>query len=264
MRARSSPVLPLPADIKLMNTLTALLCAVFAGMVFGAVFYALMQAPWFRLQAIEVQGDLTHNNAVVLHANVAPQVAGNFFTVDLARVRAAFESVPWVRQAVVRREFPNRLRVVLQEHQAAAYWGAEEDVKLVSRLGEVFEVNEGDVEQDSLPTLNGPKDQADLLLQAYRLLAPLFEKLEQPLLRLDLTVRGNWRARLEGGAVVELGRGEPAQLHARTRQFVATLAQVPLQAGRSIESVDLRYSNGYALKLQGVTTVDFSGQKSSQ
>ena len=56
--------------------------------------------------------------------------------VDLQQVRRLFESVPWVRQAVVQREFPNRLRVTLQEHQAVAWWGESGSGQLVNDAGE--------------------------------------------------------------------------------------------------------------------------------
>jgi cell division protein FtsQ len=88
---------------------------------------------------------------------VAPRLAGNFFTVDLGATRAVFESVPWVRRALVQREFPNRLKVVLQEHKPVAFWGAEGDARLVNNFGEVFEANQGDVEAEDLPVLNGPR-----------------------------------------------------------------------------------------------------------
>ena len=57
-----------------------------------------------------------------------------------------FEAVPWVREARVQREFPNRLRVTLEEHQAVAWWGQAGSGYLVNRLGEVFEASpdEGD------------------------------------------------------------------------------------------------------------------------
>ena len=86
-----------------------------------------MRQPMFLLGAIRIQGELTHNNAATLRANVAPRLEGNFLTVDLQAARAVFETVPWVRRAVVRREFPNRLKVVLYEHKAVALWGTEAD-----------------------------------------------------------------------------------------------------------------------------------------
>lgn len=176
----------LPPDVRLMNTVS-----VFLGLVFGAMLLALGMAwlvrqPAFNLSAIRVGGELTHNNAVTLRANVAPKLVGNFLTVDLDATRAAFESVPWVRRAVVQREFPNRLKVVLLEHKAVAYWGPEEDSRLVNNYGEVFEANPGDVENEELPWLIGPKGQAPQVLQAYHEMLPLFEEMDAVLEQLQL------------------------------------------------------------------------------
>jgi cell division protein FtsQ len=247
---------PLPPDVRLMNALALMFGLVFAAMVLALAVAWLMRQPLFNLGAIIVQGDLTHNNAVTLRANVAPRLTGNFFTVDLARTRAVFESVPWVRKAVVQRQFPNRLKVMLQEHQAIAYWGPEGDSRLVNSFGEVFEANQGEVESEELPQLSGPQGQAGLVLQAYQMLSPLFEKLDAVLERLELTGQGSWRARLDSGAVLELGHGTLDEIDARAQRFIATLTQVSSRYGRDFESADLRYSNGYALRLRGVTTGD--------
>lgn len=246
--------MPVPMDVKLMNTTSLVLGLAFAGMLVTFGVSWLLQQNFFRLAAIRVGGDLNHNNAVTLRANVVPKLTGNFFTVDLSRAQAAFESVPWVRKAVVQREFPNRLRVVLQEHQAIALWGHEGDTRLVNSLGEVFEANEGDVESEDLPQLDGPQGQAALVLEGYRRLAPLFEKVDMRLEQLELTPRGSWRAQLDDGAAVQLGLGTLDEIHARAERFVATLTQVSSKFGRNLESADLRYSNGYALKLRGITT----------
>lgn len=244
----------LPGDVRLMNTLSVLMVLVFVGMAMALGLAWLVRQPAFNLTAIRVGGDLTHNNAVTLRANVAPKLAGNFLTVDLEAMRAAFETVPWVRRAVVQREFPNRLKVVLHEHKAFAYWGAEGDARLVNNSGEVFEANPGDVETEELPLLNGPKGQAPLVLQAYRSLLPMFEEMDAVLEQLQLSDQGSWRAQLDSGAVIELGHGSLAEVQARTRRFIDTAVQVASRFGRDVESADLRYPNGYALKLRGVTT----------
>jgi len=248
------PATPLPPDVRLMNTLSVLLGLVFAAMVLGLGVAWLLRQPVFNLSAIRVGGDLTHNNAVTLRANVAPKLAGNFMTVDLEATRAAFETVPWVRRAVVQREFPNRLKVVLLEHKAVAYWGPEGDARLVNNYGEVFEANPGDVETEELPLLNGPKGQAPLVLQAYLGLSPLFEEMDAVLEQLHLSSQGSWRAQLDSGAVIELGHGSLAEVQTRTRRFIDTVALVASRFGRDVESADLRYGSGYALKLRGVTT----------
>ncbi|MFS8066422.1 MAG: cell division protein FtsQ/DivIB, partial [Byssovorax sp.] len=112
--------IPVPFDVKLMNLTATLLFALCALMLLAAGAWWVLRQPFFPLAAIRVDGEVTHNNEVTLRANVAPQLAGNFFTVDLAKARAAFESVPWVRKAVVRREFPNRLRATLTEQVPVA------------------------------------------------------------------------------------------------------------------------------------------------
>ena len=166
---RALPVAaPLPADVKLMNLATLLLGVSLLALALTAVVSWLMRQSLFNLGAITVQGDMAHNNAVTLRANVAPRLTGNFFTVDLNRSRSVFESAPWVRQAIVQRQFPNRLKVVLQEHRAEALWGPEGDARLLNNFGEIFEANQDEVDAVDLPQLNGPLGQAPLVLQAYR------------------------------------------------------------------------------------------------
>ena len=236
-----------------------------ASLVFTGAFAllaAVLAASWgvrhqqFDLSAIQVQGDLLHTNAVTLRANVTPRLDGNFFTVSLAQTRAVFESVPWVRKATVQRQFPDRLKVVLEEHQAVAYWGPDGDTRLLNNFGEVFEANQAEVEAADLPQLNGPIALAPLVLQAYRQIAGQFAKLGLQIERFELTGQGSWRAAFDGGASIELGQGSLADINSRTQRFVATLGQVSSRFGRDLESADLRYSNGYAVKLKGVTTLD--------
>ncbi|MDZ7938283.1 MAG: cell division protein FtsQ/DivIB [Rhodoferax sp.] len=247
-----------PVDVKLMNTTAAVLFMAFAGLLAVAAARWVARLPVFELQGVTVSGDMSHNNQATLRANVASRLTGTFFTVDLARVRAAFEAVPWVRRAVVRREFPNRLSVVLQEHQAVAYWEDEESLRLINSHGEVFEANVGEVEQDSLPRLSGPDGQGAEVLAMYQDLAPQFQAMGMVLEQLELTGRGSWRGEVEGGASVELGRGSVADVDARVQRFLKTLTQVTSRYGRplqAVESADLRHENGYAVKLRGVTTL---------
>ena len=249
--------MPTPFDIKLMNMAASALFAIGLVLFAAAGAWWAVRHPLFAISGITVQGEVTHNSAPTLRANVAPQLAGNFFTMDLTAARRAFESVPWVRQAVVRREFPNRLRVLLHEHHAVAFWGEESESRLLNEQGEVFEANVGDVEHDDLPRLAGPDEQGGQVLAMFRAVKPLFESLDLQVRQLALTPRGNWRAELDNGAVVELGRGSAAEVGARTQRFIHTVTQAATRYGRTpqaLVSADLRYAEGYALRLRGVAT----------
>src|SRR5205085_3669577 len=177
-RQEMSAAMPMPFDVKLMNIAASALFALGLALFAAAGAWWALRHPLFSIAGITVQGETAHNSVPTLRANVAPQLAGNFFTIDLSAARQAFETAPWVRQAVVKREFPNRLRVVLQEHHAVALWGGEGDSRLLGDRGEVFEANVGDVEQDDLPRLAGPDDQAPQVLAMYRAVKPLFEPVD--------------------------------------------------------------------------------------
>ncbi|MEJ5990574.1 cell division protein FtsQ/DivIB [Ramlibacter sp. PS3R-8] len=256
--------LSLPADVRLMNITATVLFVACGLLLVAALGWWAVRHPVFAIGGIVVQGDVAHNSAATLRANVAPRLAGNFFTVDLAQARAAFEAVPWVRRAVVNRQFPNKLRVVLQEHRPEAFWGPDAESRLVNTYGEVFEANPGDVEQDDMPRLAGPDGTSAQVLAMYRGLKPMLEKLDLGVEQVVLTGRGGWSLSLDSGAVVELGRGTTEEVLARSQRFAQTLTQVTAKYGRRPEALvtaDLRHADGYAVRLRGVATTDVAAQR---
>lgn len=254
--------LPLPLDVRLMNITATVLFAACALLLAGALGWWALRHPVFAIGGIVVEGDVTHNSVATLRANVAPRLRGNFFTVDLQKAREAFEAVPWVRRATVKRQFPNKLRVVLEEHEAEAFWGVDSESHLVNSQGEVFEANTGDVEADEMPRLVGPEGSAAQVLAMYRGLKPMLEALDLGVEKVVLTGRGGWSVTLDSGATVELGRGTTEEVLARSQRFASTLTQVTAKYGRRPEALvtaDLRHTDGYAVKLRGVTTTGTQG-----
>jgi cell division protein FtsQ len=258
----SAPPPPLPGDVRLMNAVAGSVFVLTAvALLFAGVLW-LMRAPAFAIRAIQLDGELARNSVPTIRANATPRLAGNFFSVDLQQAQAAFESVPWVRRAVVRRVWPDRLVVRLEEHRAAALWqGAEGDGgdagaidRLVNSHGEVFEANLGDVEDDDLPALSGPDGSAPQMLALLRRVQPALKPLGLEVERLHLSGRGSWRLDLDSGARIELGRGSEDEVMARTERFARTLTQVTGLWNKPLEYADLRHADGYALRLRGVTT----------
>jgi cell division protein FtsQ len=114
-------------------------------------------------------------------------------------------------------------------------------------------------EGEGLPELAGPPEQSARVWALFQTLSTELKQLELKLVRLELTGQGSWRASLDSGAVIELGRGEPAELLQRVQRFTATLSQLTERYPGALQSVDLRYPNGYALRMRGVTTVNEDG-----
>jgi cell division protein FtsQ len=251
--------MPLPLDVRLMNMTTTMLVVVLVvlGLASGAWWF--IRHPMFAIESITVQGEVGHNSAVNLRANVMPQLSGNFFTIDLAQAREVFEDVPWVRTALVQREFPNKLRAILKEHRPIALWGEEEANTMVNEQGQVFEANVQDVDVEQLPRMKGPDGMSSDVVQMYRFVSPMLNAVHMEIEQIELTPRGSWRVLLQGGAQLELGRGTEAELGANVQRFLRTLSQVTSRYGRTptaLLAADLRHKDGYALRLRGVSTID--------
>jgi cell division protein FtsQ len=254
------PAAALPADVRWMNAATlAVAVAALAGVAAGGVLW-LARSPLFPIRAVVLEGELARNSVPTVRANIASRLAGNFFSVDLQAGRAAFEAAPWVRRAVVRRVWPDRLAVRLEEHQAAALWQGHDDNggedHLVNSHGEVFEANVGDVEDDGLPVFSGPEGSAALMLALHQRLQPLLARLDLGVSRLHLSGRGSWRVELDSGAAIELGRGGVDEVIARSERFVRTLPAATQRWRAPLEHADLRHADGYAVRLRGVSTTN--------
>jgi cell division protein FtsQ len=202
----------------------------------------VLGSPLFPLREITVKGDLAHTGRSDLEIATRGRVAGNFFAADLSAIRTGLEQIAWVRRADVRRVWPDRVEVTLEEHVALARWG---DAGLVNTFGERFA---GQTEA-ALPMFAGPPRTEGEVTRRYRqysqALAPLGS-----LERVILTPRFAWQLRLASGLSIELGRdlaNDPAD--ARLARFIAAYPHTLGRIALHHEYVDLRYPNGFALRV---------------
>jgi cell division protein FtsQ len=246
-------------DLRLMQMASHLLLSLALLALVGWGLVWLASGPWFAFKSLTVLGQRQHSSADLLRSEVLSKLHGGFFTLDLQQARREFESLPWVRKAQVKRVWPDRLVVTLDEHQPRAVWEHEDvEDQLVDLQGNVFDGSTDELDDSvsqNLPVLRGPAGSARQMLAMHQRLTPVFGGLKTELSRLELSERGSWRATLANRSVIELGRGEPAEVEQRTRRFVATVAEVSARFGqRAVESADLRHQDGYALKLVGMGT----------
>jgi cell division protein FtsQ len=182
---------------------------------------------------------------------------------SLAAVREAARRIPWVREATVRRVFPDAVEVAFETHVALA---RRDDGSLVSVRGEVFNAEYA----GNLPRFSGPEGAAATMTREYPAIRAAVAPLDAAVKELRLTPRGAWQVALEmsadrplpssppsaigslpqrgprgeGELVLELGRGD---VGARLARFVAAWPQLAPEA-RATRHADLRYANGFALE----------------
>ena len=243
-----------PESLRMISSALFGIC--FVLVLYGALHYAL-HMPVFALRVVSISTAPRQVVPAQIEAMVRNELHGNFFTLDLERTRRAFESIPWVRKVSIRRHFPWRLEISLEEHVALAHWN---HAGLVSTHGEVFSA-----ETDKLlPKFIGQPDNAAEVTQMYVALTEQLAPLKQEITEISLSPRLSWRLRLNNGMWMELGREQSKQ---RLARFVAVYpyrlmpmqqnyeffhaGKAPHQNGmqRRAEYVDLRYRNGFAAYL---------------
>ncbi|WP_423195947.1 MULTISPECIES: cell division protein FtsQ/DivIB [unclassified Cupriavidus] len=248
-------------NARLLNLIASALYALVAVMALAAGLLWLAQRPVFAITHVDLApmdgGTLRHVNGPSVRANALGKLSGNFFTLDLNAARQAFESVPWVRRASVRREWPNGLAVEVEEHEALGTWGGADSGRLINTYGEVFVANTAEAEEDAqLLALDGPPDSEADVVEKLEVMRAWFKPLRAEPLAVALSSRYAWRARLSNGMVVELGREQTdedrAAMEARVKRFVMAWPQVTEQWGKQIEYADLRYPNGFAIRAANV------------
>lgn len=221
-----------------------------AGFLVGLVVLAftlvalnwLVRASPFPIRKIEVTTPLKHAPRAQVEAVLARQGRGNFFAAPIDELRGALERLPWVRSVGVRRVWPDRLEVAIEEHVAFARWGAD---ALVNTYGERFAAKS----DEALPVFSGPLGTEAEVTKRYERFSALIAPLESPIERIALSPRHAWSVRLANGMQLTLGR-DADLAEQRLERFVEAYTST-YDAARVPQVVDLRYPNGFALRVKG-------------
>lgn len=206
-------------------------------MLYG-VIYVVVHLPIFPLREVRVEGQLTHVTREQLKLIVSRHLQGNFFTLDLVKARDAFEKLPWARSVSLRRRWPDRLEVVVDEHKELARWG---NIALVNSYGELFHA----ASDEDLPVFYGPGDGVREVAVQYGKYSELLADSGVKISQLVLTPRRAWQIETDNKIVIELGR---ENMEERLAKFADVYQHTLSKLGVTFTYADLRYPNGFAVR----------------
>ncbi len=248
---------PIWNHAKTMRVISNLLLLLALLVTCGWVLFWLGQKPVFTLNHLTIESlngrELKHVNLPTIKMRALDHVKGNFFTIRLDQARQAFETMPWVRRASVRREWPNGIVVAIEEHQALGVWIGETP-KLMNTYGEVFVANMAEAEDESsLLRFSGPDGSNKDVFRKYQQLNLWFEPWQANVKSIELSSRYAWKVKLSNNLNIELGRElderDSKQIELAVDRLLKTWPQVQEKWANRVDSIDLRYSNGYAIHL---------------
>ena len=212
----------------------------------ASIGWAARKAP-FAFREVIITGTLVHVDPAELELVVRRELSGTFFTMNLESARASLTKLPWVRNVSLRRQWPQRLEVTVEEHVPFGRWN---DTALVDTFGGVFTASYDRV----LPQFAGPNERAAEVADRYREASAMLAPLGLQVDAVRLSARGGWQISAKGASnrlAIDLGRDEP---EARLERFVAAYDRTIgalARTGTSIGHVDLRYRNGFAARVPG-------------
>jgi len=235
-------------DAKALNALAATLGGMASVALVAAAGLWLARQPLFAIREVVLAAPPLRASAPHLEAVIRDELSGTFFTMDLEATRRAIATVPWVRNVGVRRQWPHRLEIVIEEHRPLARWN---DAGLVNTEGETFAATHA----GPLPRFRGPDNYAAEIARRHAEWTAALAPLGFVVAELAVSARGAWRARADGAQgplTLELGRDDPS---GRLSRFVAAYGKTVgalARQGTRVDHVDLRYRNGFAARLPGL------------
>jgi cell division protein FtsQ len=197
------------------------------------------------IETVAVAGRFQRVAPVDVERVVKAQVHGaGLLSVDLAAVRRAIHTLPWVDTVSVQRAWPRGLEVLVIEQTAAARWGER---GLLNTRGELFDADERHMPPE-LAQLEGPPGKESLVARRYLAAEGRLLQAGLRLTAMRLDARGAWEIDLANGVTVRLGR---RQVDERFEKFMNSALKLVTQRGEDIAYVDMRYTNGFAIGWRG-------------
>jgi cell division protein FtsQ len=175
---------------------------------------------------------------------IAKQFIGKgFLTLDLDQVKSAFEASPWIKNANVRRLWPDTLMVKVKEKTPVAYWNNK---GLLDLSGKPFYPNDNRTNLP-LPRLLGVDTQSVKIYTQYLAYQQYFNSKGIEIVGMEQTEQGEWRLSTIEGIDILLGQRPNLEQLKRVALLLESLSS---DERHHMSYMDARYTNGVAVKWQ--------------
>ena len=211
-------------------------------LAFVVVAYQWIQNPEnLTITTVEVSGDFKVLNQAQLSPVIKPYTKTNLYLLDAKALEEAIEDHPWVSSASMTKVWPDKLVVKIFEQKPVAYWGKD---KMLAENGEIINASIED-KKGLLPVLYSPDDKGREMATSFLKIRRWMKGFPLKIVEFKKDTRGSWKIKLENGITLKIGRDYQER---RVRRFMVGYQQGLANVMKQISSVDLRYTNGFAVK----------------
>lgn len=248
-RRRVGASVKAPARPAAVTIRPALAWKVLLGTAFAAACaFALLSTPKVvqtvsnqRVEHVMIEGEIGHVSEQDVLAAVNSYISESLLLVDMQRIKQELEHMPWIRTVTIRREWPDTMVLNVTEEKAIARWGGKQ---LLNQDGRIFSPD-NIIGLEQLAILSGPPGSEQNVMEQYQLFNQLLYQRGLKIAELNLSDRGAWNLILANGVEIHVGKSD---VMARMRRLVAIIDPLFIEQMPAIESMDLRYESGIAVK----------------
>lgn len=155
-----------------------------------------------------------------------------FWGQDVAPIQEQIEALPWVKGAIVRKMWPNRLSIWVSEYQPVAFWNQNQFVTLD---GIVFQLPSVRLTAKNLPYLGGPDYQSLKVIETWNQIYINLKSNNIMAKGINIDDRGAWQVQLDNDIVLKLGRGD---WKSKLERFVTIYPQIDVPENKKIDYID--------------------------
>jgi len=185
-------------DLQALKRLTLLVYLLIIPLVIFLIQQSLIRSN-FPINEIQIKNQYEKVDSLQVDLIIQQYLRGNFFGLDLNLTRNVFKKLPWVREVSVRRIWPDKIEISIEEHQVIARWG---NVGLVNDKGEFFNA----AYQDDLPYFWGPKNFVSEITQKYFEINKILSKELMQIGTISMSDRLSWEIQTDNNIKIVLGR----------------------------------------------------------
>jgi len=193
------------------------------------------------VSTVRIETPMQHVAEGEVKTLLAVYMGEGFFNLNVSSIRSRLETHPWIANVEVKRVWPNNLVLGITEEVAIARWG---QAGLLNQYAKIFTPDQID-SMASLPLLSGPDGSQTIMMEQYQILNQLLFPVGLRLERLTLSNRNSWELGVNEGVKIVVGK---TNVRERVKRLIDIYDSQIRNDIAVIETIDLRYSNGFSVK----------------
>lgn len=202
----------------------------------------------FPIRTVKIIGVTNHVNHQLLRNTITAHLSRGMLWLNVQDLEGAVNQLPWVENANLTRKWPDEIFIRITEQTPIARWN---NTQLLNNHGGIF-TPDTSTPIPNLPSLYGPKNLQNTVWEGYQDMNKILSQIGLKILSASMTSRQVWDVYLNNGIHLILGRQDVVK---RLKRFVSVYPKISPRAN-NIQYVDLRYSDGFAVKWKNNSAID--------